>query len=72
MSAKKQAELEPSNIAGRLAKIFIDHPLTLMLGLFILAMGYVSLEISPREANPQIVVAGGAVIVPYPGTKDTM
>ncbi len=69
MSAKKQAELEPSNIAGRLAKIFIDHPLTLMLGLFILAMGYVSLEISPREANPQIVVAGGAVIVPYPGTK---
>lgn len=57
------------NIAGRLAKIFIDHPLTLMIGIFILAMGYVTLQISPREANPQIVVAGGAVIVPYPGVK---
>jgi multidrug efflux pump subunit AcrB len=57
------------NIAGRLAKVFIDHPLTLMLGVFILAMGYLTLQISPREANPQIVVAGGAIIVPYPGVK---
>ena len=57
------------NIAGRLAKIFIEHPLTLMLSIFILAMGYVTLQVSPREANPQIVVAGGAVIVPYPGVK---
>ena len=59
------------NIAGRLAKTFIDHPLTLMLSIFILAMGYVTLQISPREANPQIVVAGGAVIVPYPGVLST-
>ncbi len=57
------------NIAGKLAKVFINHPLTLMLGVFILIMGYVSLEMSPREANPQIVVAGGAVIIPYPGAK---
>ena len=57
------------NIAGRLAKLFINHPLTLMLGIFILFMGYVTLEISPREANPQIVVAGGAVVIPYPGVK---
>ncbi|MEA3553958.1 MAG: efflux RND transporter permease subunit [Campylobacterota bacterium] len=32
-------------------------------------MGYLTLEVSPREANPQIVVAGGVVIVPYPGVK---
>jgi len=57
------------NMAGRLAKLFINHPLTLMLSIFILFMGYVTLEISPREANPQIVVAGGAVIIPYPGVK---
>ena len=69
MNEKKQAALETSNIAGRLAKIFIDHPLTLILGLLILVMGYVTLQISPREANPQIVVAGGAIIVPYPGVK---
>ena len=57
------------NIAGTLAALFIEHPLTLMLGLFIIAMGYITLQISPREANPQIVVAGGVVIVPYPGVK---
>jgi len=57
------------NIAGKLASTFIEHPLTLMLSFFIIVMGYITLEISPREANPQIVVAGGAVIVPYPGVK---
>lgn len=57
------------NIAGKLAKIFIDHPLTFMLSVLILVMGYVTLEISPREANPQIVVSGGVVIVPYLGVK---
>jgi len=57
------------NIAGKLAESFIEHPLTLMLSVLILAMGYITLQVSPREANPQIVVAGGAVIVPYPGVK---
>jgi multidrug efflux pump subunit AcrB len=69
MSEKNQEESQPTNSAGKLAKIFIDHPLTLMLGLLILGMGYVTLQISPREANPQIVVAGGAIIIPYPGVK---
>ena len=57
------------NIAGKLANGFIEHPLTFMLSVFIIVMGYITLQISPREANPQIVVAGGAVIVPYPGVK---
>ncbi len=57
------------NIAGRLADTFIEHPLTLMLSIFIIVMGYITLQISPREANPQIVVAGGVVIVPYAGVK---
>ena len=69
MSEKKQEVYEPTNIAGKLAKIFIDHQLTLLLSIFILAMGYLTLQISPREANPQIVVAGGAIIIPYPGVK---
>jgi len=60
-------KLDNENIAGTLAKRFIKHPLTLMLSVFILAMGYISLEFSAREANPQIVIAGGTVIVPYPG-----
>jgi multidrug efflux pump subunit AcrB len=57
------------NIAGKLAKTFIAHPLTLILSLVILALGYISLEFMPREENPQIKVAGGAVIVPLPGAK---
>jgi len=58
-----------TNIAGKLAYGFIEHPLTFMLCIIILLTGYITLEISPREANPQIVVAGGVVIVPYPGIK---
>ncbi len=57
------------NLAGKLAKGFIEHPLTFVIGLVIIVMGYITLQISPREANPQIVVAGGAVIVPYPGVR---
>jgi multidrug efflux pump subunit AcrB len=65
----KNLEIKNENIAGTLAKTFIKHPLTLILGIFILAVGYLSLVMTPREENPQIKVAGGAVIVPMPGAK---
>jgi multidrug efflux pump subunit AcrB len=55
------------NIAGKLASGFINHPLTFILGAFILFIGYLALEITPREENPQIKVSGGAVIIPLPG-----
>ncbi len=57
------------NIAGKLAKIFIDHPLTFILSIFILMLGFISLEFMPREENPQIKVSGGAVIVALPGAR---
>ena len=57
------------NIAGKLAKTFIEHPLTIVLGIFILAVGYMSLNLTPREENPQIKVAGGVVVVPMPGAS---
>ena len=57
------------NIAGKLAKNFINHPLTFIMGVFILFIGYLSLHITPREENPQIKVSGGAVIIPLPGAK---
>ncbi len=57
------------NIAGRLSSTFIEHPLTFILGFFILALGYISLIIMPREENPQIKVSGGAVIVAMPGAS---
>jgi multidrug efflux pump subunit AcrB len=57
------------NVAGKLASGFIEHPLTLVLAIFILAVGYMALNLTPREENPQIKVAGGAVIVPMPGAS---
>ena len=55
------------NVAGKLSLIFINHPLTFIFGVFILALGYISLLIMPREENPQIKVSGGVVIVALPG-----
>lgn len=57
------------NIAGKLARTFIEHPLTFILGIFILCLGVISLEFMPREENPQIKVSGGAVIVALPGAR---
>jgi multidrug efflux pump subunit AcrB len=57
------------NVAGKLSLIFINHPLTFIFGVFILALGYISLFIMPREENPQIKVSGGVVIVALPGAK---
>ena len=59
------------NIAGKLSLLFINHPLTFILGVFILALGYISLLIMPREENPQIKVSGGVVIVALPGATSS-
>ena len=66
---QEQNNSSSQNIAGKLAKGFIEHPLTLVLAIFILAVGYMALNLTPREENPQIKVAGGAVIVPMPGAS---
>lgn len=58
---------EVKDWSGKLAKGFIRNPLTLLMGLFILAIGYISLEIMPREENPQMVVSGSSIIVVSPG-----
>jgi len=55
------------NIAGHLAKSFLSNPLTPILAVAILLLGYISLEIMPREEDPQIEVSGGSVIVAIPG-----
>ncbi|WP_456486080.1 efflux RND transporter permease subunit [Hydrogenimonas sp.] len=60
---------QPKDIAGKLAKYFLHNPLTPILGVFLLIIGYVSLEVMPREEDPQISVAGGTIIVPMPGAS---
>ena len=66
---EKKAEYEIKNIAGSLAKSFLNNPLTSILAFAILALGYISLEVMPREEDPQIAVSGGSIIVPMPGAS---
>ena len=55
------------NIAGHLAKGFLANPLTPILAFAIILLGYISLQIMPREEDPQIQVSGGSIIVAIPG-----
>jgi len=57
------------NIAGYLAQAFLKNPLTPILAFAILSLGYISLEVMPREEDPQIAVSGGSIIVPMPGAS---
>ncbi len=60
---------KPNDIAGKLAHGFLRNPLTVVLGIFLLSIGYLSLMIMPREENPQMVVSGSTVIVALPGAS---
>ncbi len=60
---------KPTDIAGHLAKIFLKNPLTVILGISLLVIGYISLTIMPREENPQMIVSGSTVIVALPGAS---
>ncbi len=66
---RHKKEYEIVNVAGKLAKGFLQNPLTAVLGTFLLLMGYLALSTMPREEDPQIAISGGAVIVPMPGGK---
>jgi len=64
-----QKPYEPTGLAGKLAKTFLRNPLTTVLGVFLLMLGYLALEIMPREENPQMVISGSSVIVALPGAS---
>ena len=55
------------DVAGKLAKGFLHNPLTSLLGISLLLLGYFALQIMPREENPQIEISGGIVMVVLPG-----
>lgn len=63
----KTRAYEPKDYAGKLARAFLRNPLTLVLGISLLAIGYIALMVMPREENPQMVVSGSTVIVAMPG-----
>ena len=59
--------IKVTSSAGKLAKSFLYNPLTSVLAVALLLIGYLSLEIMPREEDPQIAISGGSIIVPAPG-----
>jgi len=64
-----QEEYKSKNIAGVMAKMFLNNPLTMVLLISILLLGYITLNIAPREEDPQIAVSGGSIIVVIPGAS---
>ncbi|HFS85248.1 MAG TPA: efflux RND transporter permease subunit, partial [Epsilonproteobacteria bacterium] len=66
---EKKHAYEVTDVAGKLAKGFLVNPLTAVLGVFLILMGYLALNIMPREEDPQIAISGGAVIVAMPGAS---
>ena len=67
--SNSNSNVKIKNIAGVLARIFLNNPLTAILAFSILLLGYISLEIMPREEDPQIAVSGGSIIVSMPGAS---
>ena len=67
MSHNKNKPYVVKDIAGKLAQGFLRNPLTAVLGIVILALGWISLSTMPREEDPQIAISGGGVIVAMPG-----
>jgi len=68
--ASNQIKKEPyvvKDVAGKLAVGFLKNPLTAVLGIVLLALGWIALTTMPREEDPQIAISGGAVIVAMPG-----
>ena len=68
MSEKDVEKIPVTDYAGRLAKTFIYNPLTPILAVFLLAVGYLALVVMPREEDPQIAISGGTVMVVMPGS----
>jgi len=61
-------DYESNNIAGTLAKAFLNSPLTMIIIVSILTLGFISLQVMPREEDPQIEVSGGAIMIAIPGS----
>ena len=57
------------NIAGYLARAFLTNPITMILAISILLLGFISLTVMPREEDPQISVSGGSIIIVIPGAS---
>jgi multidrug efflux pump subunit AcrB len=67
MNEQDIKDIEVTDTAGKLAKNFLYNPLTALLAVFLISIGYLALNVMPREEDPQIAISGGSIIVPAPG-----
>jgi multidrug efflux pump subunit AcrB len=58
-------------ISGKIANIFINSKLTILLMVALMAIGIYSSFLIPREEEPQIIVPMADVLVGYPGASPT-
>lgn len=56
-------------IAGRLADMFLDSKLTVLLMIALMIIGVYSSSLIPREEEPQIIIPMADVMVGYPGAS---
>lgn len=61
--------MEKMNLAARIAAGFINSKITPLLVIATLFIGIVSIVMTPKEEEPQIIVPMVDIIVPYPGAS---
>ena len=59
----------PLGLAGNVARLFIDSPLTPLLMMATLVVGLIGLYVTPRQEDPQISVPMIDVFFEYPGAS---
>ena len=71
MSADNHTEAQegPINIAGKLARTFLESKITPLMIFALFMLGVMALALTPREYNPQIVVPAASIIVQKPGAS---
>ncbi|MGD2075517.1 MAG: efflux RND transporter permease subunit [Gammaproteobacteria bacterium] len=66
---RQEIESRSLGIAGRLASVFIDSPISPLLMMAALAIGLLGLMFTPRQEDPQISVPMIDIFVQYPGAS---
>ncbi len=69
MGKVSQGPYVVKDVAGKLGQGFLRNPLTAVLGIVILALGWIALSTMPREEDPQIAISGGGIMVVMPGAS---
>jgi multidrug efflux pump subunit AcrB len=57
----------PLGVSGRLARLFLENPLTPLIAVTALLLGAFAVMVTPREEEPQIDVTFANILVPFPG-----